>query len=397
MLRLTLVREKDTGLLSSETRTIDRTSAHDETPPVCTDVHSSTDVDSAVFNNIARDKTLIPTSPSQTSGTASELDFKALRDVITLFRNSRMQATSHTGQPSPGTFSPNYSFLEQHNRPSSVPQGPLDHDGPSNRSASSFQASQATPVSRALIEAVGQSEQLHAETVSSSERAVVSHAQDQVCSGTREGMAEPAPVVAESTSNACSDIKPTWNRTASTDVAAESPITLNTSGTESSSYQKEASEQGTTKKPTPTTSSSSANSAEIIVTSRKYGSRSHKRPAPRASHYGMNTLVTVDGMLQSGNSWPAAQNRAMGFRSQLLNSPVANTFTHSGLRSLLPSTTMAWNNFAQGTGTNMWGIQPGVGLGQVHRTQYIQGYTWHANPAFQGNGYPPPRGGYGGW
>ncbi|MCJ8744545.1 hypothetical protein PDJAM_G00119910 [Pangasius djambal] len=394
-----VLREEDMGL-SSEIHTLDRNSACDEKPSVCTDLHPC-----PLPNHTVRDKTTIVTLPSPTTGLPRELDFEALRDVISHFRNARMQASSCTGQTSPGSFrtDPQQSFLGQSNGLSSVPQGPSEDDSLSNQPASSFRAFQGAAASQALsqMEEVRQREQIRAEPVSASERVIVSQAQDQVGTGTQDGMAGPASVVIETTSNTCSDIEPTWNRTTDSDIAAETPINPKVSSTESGlNQEKEVSEQGTTKNLMPTTSSSSTKSAENTVTSRNYGSRGGKRPVPGRSPYGMNTLITVDRMLQSSSLWPASQvsqNSTMGLRSQLLNSSLANRFTHSGLRSLLPSSNMAWNNLAQGTATNVWGIQPGVGLGQVHRTQFIQSYALHGNPAFQGNGHPPPRGGYGGW
>lgn len=395
MLLVTLVREEDLGL-NSEIHTIDKTSVHDETPSACTDPYPCplTDPDPDISDHAVRDKTMLVTLPSPTSGIPRELDFEALRDVISHFRNARMQASSHTGQASPASFSNNapQSFLGHSDGPSSVPQGSSDNDGLSNQSASSFQASQGAAASQAL----SQMEQIHPEAASASERVVMSQAQDQAGSGTQDGMAEAASGVLETT---CSDLEPTWNRTTETDIAAEPQINPNISGTESG-LNREASEQGTTKNLVPAMSSSNAKSADNTVTSRNYSSRGGARPVPGRSPYGISTLVAMDRMLQSGSLWPAAQaspNSTMGLGSQLLNSSVANTFTRSGLRSLLPSSSVAWNNFAQGTAANMWGIQPGVGLGQVHRTPFIQSYAWHGNPTFHGNGHPPPRGGYGGW
>lgn len=389
--------------LSSEIHTIETICASDERPSVCAVLHPFplTDLDPGVYDHTKETETVV-TVASPTAGIPRELDFKALRDVISHFRNARMQASSHTGQQSPGSFSEDShrSFLGQRDGPSSVPQGPSDDDGRSNQPVSSFQASKGAADSQASsqVETVIQREQIRGETVSSSECAM-SLAQDQVGRETQDGVAEPASVVKETISNTCSDSEPTWSRTTDTDIADDLPINLTTTGTESeSTREKEASEPETAKKLTPTTSSSSAKPAEITVTCRNYGSRGGKRPVPGRSPYAMNSFVTMDRMLQSGSLWPvpqASQNSSMGLRSQLLNSSMANTFTHSGLRNLLPSSNMAWNNFAQGA--NMWGIQPGVGLGQVHRTPFIQSYAWPGNPAFQGNGYPPPRGGYGGW
>lgn len=383
--------------LSSEIHTIERISAHDERTSVCTGLRRFplTDPDPGVSNHPVRDKSTIVTVPSPTTGTPRELDFEALRHVISHFRNARMQASSHAGESSPGSFSisPHQSFPGQR-------AGPPSDDSLSDLSASSFQAS-ASQVS-SQMETVSQREQMHAETVSTSDHVVVSQAEDQVGSETQNNTGERASVVVEATSNTCSDIDPTWNRSGGIDVVAEPPVNPNTSGAASDKDQEEqaASEQGTTKNPIPKTSSSHAKPAEITGASRNYRSRGGKRPVPGRSPYGMNPLVTMDRVLQSGSLWPAAQasqNNAMGLGSRLLNSSVANSFTQSGLRNLLPSSNMAWNNFAQGSATNMWGIQPGVGLGQVHRTPFIQSYTWHGNPAFQGNGYPPHRGGYGGW
>lgn len=403
MLLLTLVREEDIGL-SSEIHTIDSISARDERPSVCSNLHPCplTDLDPAVSDHTGRDKATIDTLPSTTTGKPRDLDYEALRDIIFHFRNAQMQASSHTGQPSPGPFrvNPHRSFLGQHDGDFSVPQGPLDDDSLSNPSASSFKASQGAAASHVSSqkEAVSQREQIHAETVSTSERVIVSQAQDQVGSETQDGVAEPASVVVDTTSSTCNGIEPTRNRTTDTNIAADPPVNPNIISTEGGSNQEEASEQGTTNNLIPTTSLSTAKSAEIIMTSRNYSGRGGKRPVPGRSPYGMNSLVTVDRMLQSGSLWPAvqaSQNSAMGLRSQLLNSSVASTFTHSGLGSLLPSGNMAWNNFPQGTATSMWGIQPGVGLG--HRAPFIQSYAWHANPACRGKGYPPPRGGFGGW
>lgn len=378
-----VLREEDMGL-SYEIHTRDVTSAHGERPRVCTDLHPRplTDPDPGVSDYSVRDKATIVTLPSPTPGIPSELDFEALRDVISHFRNARMQANSHKGEMSPGSFGihPHKSFLGQSDGPSSVPQGSLDDASLSNQSASSFHASQGVAASQASqIEEVGQREQICAETVSASEHAKASRPQD--------GMAEPTSVVIETTSSSRSDIGPTWNRTTDTDLTADPPINPNISGTESGSDQEEALEQGTTKNPTP--SSSSTKSADNTVTSRNNANRGGKRPVPGRSPYGM------DRMLQRGGLWPAvraSQNNTMGLRSPIINNSVANTFTHSGLRSLLPNSNMAWNNLTQGTMANMLGIQPGV----VHRTQFIQSYTWPGNP-FHGSGHPPPRGGYGGW
>ncbi|XP_058230275.1 protein TASOR isoform X2 [Hemibagrus wyckioides] len=379
-----ILKEEDMGPCS-EIHTVDRMSAHDERPSVCTDVHPCplTDPDPGVSDRTVRDKATIVALPSPTPGIPRESDFKALRDVISHFRNARMQANSRTGQSSPGSFgaNPNHSFLGQSDRPSSVPS---DDDTRSNQALSQ-------------MEEVRQREHIHAETLSASES--VTELQDQFGSGPQAGMAETETVVMETTANS-RDTETTWNCMTDTDIAAETPVIPNITGTESGANQeKEASEQGTTKNPVSTKSSSRIKSSDNTQTSRSYSSRGGKRPASGRSPYGMNTLVTMDRMLQNSTLWPgaqASQNSAMGFRSQLLNSSVANTFTHSGLRSLLPSSSMAWNNYTQGTATNMWGIQPGVGLGQVHGTPFIQSYAWHGNPAFQGNGHPP-RGGYGGW
>ncbi|XP_060713890.1 protein TASOR isoform X1 [Tachysurus vachellii] len=382
-----ILMDEDMGLCS-EIHSLDRISAHDERPSVCADLHPCplTDPDPGLSDHTVKDKATIVSLPSPTTVIPRESDYKALRDVISSFRNARMQASSHTGQISPcstGT-NPLHGFLGQSDRPSSVPQGPSDDDVHSNQALGQ-------------MEEVRQREHIHAEAVSASE--IVTVLQAHFGSGAQDSMSKTDSVVMETTSNTC-DTDPTWNRTTDGGISAETPINPNISGTESGSNQeKEASEQGTTKETVSTTSSSRPMSVDKTATSRSHGSRGSKRPVPGRSPYGMNTLVTMDRMLQSSNLWPgaqASQNNAMGFRSQLLNNSVDNTFTHSGLRRLLPSSNMAWNNFAQGTATNMWGIQPSVGLGQVHRTPFIQSYAWHRHPAFQGKGHPP-RGGYGGW
>ncbi|KAF5899220.1 protein TASOR [Clarias magur] len=392
-----ILREEDMGL-SSEVYT-ERTSAHDKRSSVCTDLHPGpvTDPDSGIPDQPIRDKVTMDTSPSPTTGTPSELDFKALRDVISHFRNARMHASSCTGQSSPGSFSNTHqSFCRQSDGHSPVPQGRLDDDGHSNLAVSSFQASEGAAALQALSQMgeVGQREQIHAETVRASERAM---SQDRVGSETRDDVAETASVIMEHPSNTHTDTEPTWNCTTDTDIAAEPLINPNISGTERDSNQEiKTSEQGVTKKLMSPTTSSSARSGANTVTSRN--SRGGKHPVPGRSPYGMNTLVAMDRMLQSGSLWsaaPASQNSTIGLRSPLVNNSVANTFTHSGLQNLLPSSNMAWNSLAQGTVPNMWGLQPG--LGQVHRTQFMQSYAWNGNPQFQGSGHPPPRGGYGGW
>ncbi|KAM9444561.1 protein TASOR isoform 2-T2 [Clarias gariepinus] len=393
-----ILREEDMGL-SSEVST-ERSSAHDKRPSVCTDLHPGpiTDPDPDIPDQPIRDKVTIDTSPSPTTGTPSELDFKALRDVISHFRNARMQASSCTGQSSPGSFNiTNQSFCRQSDGHSPVPQGRLDDDSHSNLVVSLFQAAKGAAALQALSQmaGVGQREQIHAETVRAPER-VMSQAQDRVGSETRDDVAEPASVIMGHPSNTLTDTEPTWNHTTDTDIAAEPLINTNISGTERDLNQEiKTSEQGATKHLMSPTTSSSARAGDNTVTSRNR--RSGKHPVPGRSPYGMNTLVAMDRMLQSGSLWPAAQgsqNSTIGLRSPIVNSSVANTFTHSGLQSLIPSSNMAWNSLAQGTVPNMWG-QPG--LGQVHRTQFIQSYAWNGKPAFQGGGHPPHRGGYGGW
>lgn len=401
-----VVREENMGV-SSEIHTIERICASDKRPSACTNLHpfSLTDLDPGASDHTIRDKVTMVTVPSPTTGVKRELDFEALRDIVSHFRNARMQASSHTGQSSPGAFSINspQSFLGQRDGHSSVPHSLLDDDDDVFlKQPASFQAAQGPSASQASsqVEAVGQREPIHAESVPTSECVIMSQPHDLVSSETQDGTAEPVSVVMDTPSNTHGETEPTWNRR-SDDIATEPSINPNTNGTENDLIQEEAaSEQGTTENLMPTTNSSSVKSAEIIVTSRSYGRRGSNRPVPVRSPYGMNTLVTVDRMLQGGSLWSAAQasqNSAMGLRSQLLNSSMANTLTRSGIRGLLPGSNIAWNNFAQGTATSMWGIPPGVGLGQVHRTQFIQSYAWPGNPAFQGNGYPPPRGGYGGW
>ncbi|TSM44155.1 Protein TASOR [Bagarius yarrelli] len=371
------VREEDMGL--------HRTSALDERPSVCTDLHPCplTDPDPSVPDQTQREKDTLDTLTSPATGIPRESDFKALRDVITHFRNTRLKASSCASQKSPGSFANNplQSLLGQNNGSSSASPSLLDDASHLRQTLSQ-------------IEEVGSGEQTQTET--SLECVTVP---DQVGSGTQDEMAKLVSVAMETTSNTC-DPEPSWNRTTDTDNAAESLINPTVSGAESGTNQKKASEEGPAKNPVPTTSSSCGKSADNTATSKNYGSRGGKRPVPVRTSYRMNSLVTMDRMLQSSNLWPSAQvsqNNAMGFRSRVLNSSVANTFTHSGLRGLLPSSNIAWNNFAQGTATNMWGIQPGVGLGQVHQSPFIQTYAWHGNPAFQGNGHPSPRGGYGSW
>lgn len=396
-----LVREENMGL-SSEIHTIERICASDKRPSVSTNLHPFplTDQDPDLSDHRVRDKVTIGTVPSPTTGSQRELDFEALRDIVSHFRIARMQAGSHTGQSSPVGVNSHQNFLGQRDGHSSVPHSLSDDDVFKNQPVS-FQATQGAAASQASsqVEAVSRKEKIHAEAVSTSECVVVSQSPNQVSSETQDGTAEPDSEVMETPSNTLNETESTRNRKSDTDIATDPSI--NTSGTKNDLIQdKEASEQGTTKNLIPPTSSSSVKSAEILVTSRNYGNRGGKRPVPGRSPYGMNSLVTVDRMLQSGSLWPAAQasrNSALGLRSQLLSSSVANTLTRSGIRGLLPSSNLTWNNFAQGTATTMWGIPPGVGLGQVNRTQFIQSYAWPGNPSFQGNGYPPPRGGYGGW
>ncbi|KAI5093383.1 protein TASOR [Silurus meridionalis] len=393
-----LLREDDMALSSEIHTTRVRTSAHAETrlSPICTDLHPGplADTGADVFDRTVRDKA---PCPSPTSGITpnQKLDYEALRDVISHFKNARMQASSCAGQKGPGSTNIQQSFLGKSDRLLSVPRGfTVDR---SSRSASPFQAAVA---SQALspLEEVRRREQTRAETTSASEQVVVSRTQDQVGSGKQAGMTVPALVMVETNSNVSRDKESTRNHTPDSDVTDES--LKKTSSESGSNQEKEASDQEDTKSPIPTTSSSSVKSRGKTGTGRNRGGSIGKRPVSGHSPYGMNTLVTMDRMLQGASLWPASQtsqNSPMGLRSQVMSSSGPNTLRHSGLRSLLPSSNMAFNNFTQGTATSMWGIQHGVGLGQVHRTQFIQSYPWPGNPAFQGNGHPPPRGGYGGW
>ncbi|KAK3512544.1 hypothetical protein QTP70_015631, partial [Hemibagrus guttatus] len=251
-----ILREEDRGLCS-EIHTVDRMSAHDERPSVCTDLHPCplADPDPGLSDRTVRDKATI-VHPSPTPGIPRESDFKALRDVISHFRNARMQANSRTGQSSPGSFgaNPNHSFLGQSDRPPSVPQGPSDDDTRSNQALSQ-------------IEEIRQREHIHAETVSASE--IVTALQDQFGSGAQTDIAKTDTVVVRETTGNTFDIETTWNRTTDTDIAAETTINPNIGGTAGGANQeKEASEQETTKNPVSTTSSSRIKSLDNTETSR---------------------------------------------------------------------------------------------------------------------------------
>ncbi|XP_066526927.1 protein TASOR isoform X2 [Hoplias malabaricus] len=321
--------------------------------------------------------------PSPTSASSRELDYEVLRAVISQIKLARMQAGSSQGQ---------------------LPQDGLTET--------------------CTTEAVSQPKSGDEETSSPSEQISLpqegaEEAAQPVTGGdlrvTVGGLNEPvaAPVVSPGTNSYISaDLQPSWNQTDVADAPAEPPPKASEAGNDCG-REKAASEVATSKNlilPSSSSSSQARDSAALATGgSAKHNSMLGLLPVPGAVAYGMNnTLVSVDRMLlQSNTLWPQGsvglnshglrpQNGALGLRS-MANS--LSMVTHSGLRGFLPNSNvqMAWSSLAQGAASSVWGVQQGVGLGQVHRTQFIQNYAWHGNPAFQGGGYPPRRGSFGGW
>ncbi|KAL6464892.1 hypothetical protein MHYP_G00272090 [Metynnis hypsauchen] len=352
---------------------------------------------------------------SSASGASKGLDFEALKAAISQIRVARMHASSSQGHLSQDSFNvnPHESFLGQ---------GPMP-------SECSLLLDKSTAEVLSHESARG-----HSATSSTLEHATLSQdgAKNEACAGTGSilrvaavcglnELPEPAPVVSpgtnfvtETTSNISTDMQPTWNQTTDRDPTTRTQISPKISGAESDCGQeKNASDAATSENLMLSADSSSTqskdNAVTVMVGNGKHNSNTGLLPVPGTMAYGVNnTLVSVDRMLlQSSTLWPQgsvglnsqghpSQNGAVGLTS-MANS--LGMVTHSGLRGFLPNNNMqmAFNSLAQGAASNVWGVQQGVGLGPVHRAQFIQNYTWHSNPSFQGNGYPPRRGGFGGW
>ncbi|KAI4881039.1 hypothetical protein NFI96_027968 [Prochilodus magdalenae] len=339
---------------------------------------------------------------SSASGASKELDFEALKAAISQFRVAKMQATSSRGHLSQDSFSvnPHQSFLSQSDVPSE-PSLLLD------KSTADVVMHEPGP-----------------ETLSALEHATLSQAgaKDEASPGTSSGLNEQpasAPVgsprtsfVATETTSTSADMQPTWNQTTDRNTPTETQISPKINEAESvCGQEKNASEAATSENLMLSASSSTTQSKDnaVALDNAKHTTSAGLLPAPGTMAYGMNnTLVSMDRMLlQSSTLWPQGSvglnshghpspNGAIGLRS-MANS--LGMVTHSGLRGFLPTGNMqmAFNSLAQGAASNVWGVQQGLGLGSVHRTQFIQNYAWHSNPSFQGNGYPPRRGGFGGW
>lgn len=337
--------------------------------------------------------------PSPASGVSKELDFDALRAAISQFREARKQ-----NNPSQGHF-------PQESVSGSPHQSFLGHEGPSEN---------------LMVESASVPD--YAEISSSSANTSLPQAcgEDEACPGTSSSLRltscslndppAPALVVSPKTnfSDTSSDMQPVWSQTSERDIPTETQRSPNTIGSENDRSQESDSLETTTSEiPILCTSSSNSQSKDsavpVMVGNGKHNSSTGLLPVPRTVAYGMtNPLVGVDRMLlQSSTLWPqgsvglnshglSSQNGAIGLRS--VGSSLGMV-AHSGLRGFLPNSNvqMAWNNLAQGAASNVWGVQQGVGLGPVHRAQFIQNYAWHSNHAFHGNAYPPRRGGFGGW
>ncbi|XP_062842638.1 protein TASOR [Trichomycterus rosablanca] len=375
---------------SSDIHVSRRTSAPEHTTDDGTDQDSdlTTDLDLSLSNSQVGDKPNMVTLPSPTSGVPKELDFDALKAAISHFRVARMQASaSNSGQSSPSPFinSAHQVFISESDEKSSVPQCSADEDDLSSTSTPSLLSSKDA-VSQIqedfMLEASSSEAQTQAEAVSS-----MSHVQDEACpadhspvepAASRTNCADP-----DTTTDILSNTQSIWSDPSKT-VQSEMPASSRSS--ERESHEKNGTNVDTTKN----LSSSSTRSIENLVTVRKnnYRGQPGLLPVPRNLTYGVgNPLVSMDGLLlQRSSLWAAA-----AAQRSVTNS--IGMVPQSGVRGLLPSSNinMAWNSLTQGTASNVLGMQQ---LGQVQRTQYIQGYAWHGN---QGNAYPPRRGGYGSW
>ncbi|XP_076850394.1 protein TASOR isoform X2 [Brachyhypopomus gauderio] len=384
--------------------------------------------------------------PSPINETQKALDFEALKAAISQFRVARMQANSSAGQLSPRSLSinPHQSFLSQSDVPPSHP-GCSSSEGSLSSLSSLFipHASQgldqmqvARQKEHNFILESATDDQTHGAGSSRVEMGSTEEdpmsldgPQVEVCPKTNDvlqlsvhGMAEPPTHVLSTGANfvAATDTQPTWSRTTDTDISTETPARSAVCETEGDCGQDNtALEVATTNNPVLTASSASDQSKDSTVNmaNGKHNNRAGLLPVPGPVAYGLNNaLAGVDRMmLQGGSLWHApqgpmglnshglsSQNGAIGLRSQMLNRSMPSALgmvAQSGLRGLLPNTSMqvAWNSLAQGPASNLWSMQQGLGIGQVHRTPFIQGYAWQGNPSFQGSGYPPRRGGFGGW
>ncbi|XP_035376057.1 protein TASOR [Electrophorus electricus] len=404
----------------------------------CTDPSLGADPHPCVSHHTVEDK--VSTNEAQKA-----LDFEALKAAISQFRVARMQANSTPGQLSPRALpiNPHQSLLNQGDMAPTQPQSSSNDGSLSSLSASSFlphahlHLDQMQKEHHFILESATEAQAHGAgagpgqvEMGSTAECATVSldGPQVEICPKTNDvlqlsvhGMVEPATHVLSAGVSfaAATDTQPTWNRTTKTDISTETPASPAVCRTEGDCGQdKPALEMATTNNPVLTTSSTNDQSKDSTVSTAngKHNSRAGLLPVPGTVAYGMNNaLAGVDRMVLPGSSlWPTpqrpmglnshghlSQNGAIGVRSQILNRSMTSSLgmvTQSGLRGLFPNSSMqvAWNGLAQGT-SNVWGIQQGMGIRQVHRTQFIQSYTWQGNPSFQGNGYPHRRGGYGGW
>ncbi|XP_072522186.1 protein TASOR [Salminus brasiliensis] len=339
--------------------------------------------------------------PLPTIEAPKDLDFVALRAAVSQFRVARMQASSSRGHLSQESFdvNPHQSFLSHSDMP-------LLHKVMLKDSITEALTRESTPGL--------------AEISLSPQHATLSQdgAEDKACPGTSSGLQvticglneAPAPALFVS-----SHVQPTCSQTTDRDPTTEAQVSPKISETEMDGSQEKSALEVATSNLTLPTSSSSTQSKNGLVTAAvtggkaKHNSNAGLLPVPGTMAYGMNNaLVGVDRMLlQSSTLWPqgsvglnspglSSQNGAIGLGSVTSS---LGMVSHPGLQGLMPNSNMqmAWNSLAQGTASSVWGVQQGMGLGPVHRTQFIQNYAWHGNPAFQGNRYPPRRGGFGGW
>uniref|UniRef100_A0A8B9JPC5 Transcription activation suppressor a n=1 Tax=Astyanax mexicanus TaxID=7994 RepID=A0A8B9JPC5_ASTMX len=359
--------------------------------------------------------------PSPVTEAPQELDFEALKAAISLFRESKIQEHSSHGQLSQGTFSvnPHQSFLSQ------------SEEVPSGSNSGTTITMEESLTEKLMTHQSSSSEAANMAQIGTEAK---DEAEAKACSGTSAGLNDSEGNASTSTFSFSSNVQLACSQTSNRDQAIATTTTSSSSTTTASISKPQISPNLTSETPTDSTqentviksttevstSSSSITQSikdtSIIATmaNAKHNTNAGLLPVPgRMAAFSVNNaLVGMDRMLlQSSSStlWPqgsvglnspalSSQNAAIGLRS-VTNS--LSMVTHSGVRGLMPNNNvhMAWNSLAQGAAaaSSVWGVQHSMVLGQVPRTQFLQNYAWQGNPAYQGNRYPPRRGGFGGW
>ncbi|XP_052395598.1 protein TASOR [Carassius gibelio] len=365
-----------------------------ETNRVITDQHTSalgTDPCPLVSEPSLQDQVNAIPVPT-TSETPKDLDFVALSEAISQFKAFKMLSKSDAGETLQTAFGvdPHQSFLSHNDLSDSYPQYSSEKHSLSATLPEAPVSSTSVKTESAVITTTGAP--LSCSSAVEASREVVQYGET--------GTSAAAPITAaEGTSNIMT-VSKAWEQasTSSTDTW---------SGTTNAEIGQTSNESGVSEKPA-VTAVDNANSSEPAVKD-KCGS-SGFLPRPGSSRHGLDHFYPAlqgSGLLPAPHASLAlssprfiSHNGAIGLGHPLLNCTVSNNLGVVGppvLRGFFPnpSMQMSWNTLLQGLPSGLWGAHYGMDVQQIHRSPFIQ--TWPGNPAFQGDGHRPSRGGFGGW